>query len=468
MKAKLSFTSKLIIGIISLFAISATFTGCGTSYDDDIDDLQNQIEALKSDVDAIKTKVGSGTLVTNVSSNGSTLTVNFADGSSNNISGIKGDPGTNGTNGTNGAPGRDGILYVIKDSVWHTVQGTDTLPVTINNEPAVAIPSGGSNVDGKSPEFINNKWVFYTWKNGAFKADSVSFTGNDLISYAVDMGSYYNLYVKMGQGATTLTAIPLPKSGTASSSFELLGFAQLASLDSNSKVSWADLANNDLIIQRRTITEIKADYTGRDTTWTQGSKAVSVGTTVTSTGGYVMIRFDGGDPSGIAFTLEDSQGGSYFGLGETQSYSGLLTKSTGDLYAIPIVNINGSPKANAVYRLVSSSGNSNYSKTSIRFVSNTDPVAEVMVAQIGGSAVSAGKASIAEGKEYYISFDYSTATPGDVYDYYIECDDLDNFYYNQETGSFSYGKVNSSVKIHVYKLHIDGVIYKETIELNVL
>ncbi len=495
MKIKLIFTHKFIIGIISFFAVSAAFTGCGTNYDDELDQIRAEIAKLQTDVTAIQTKIGSGALVTNITTSGNNLVVNFSDGTANTITSIKGDKGDPGTNGTNGIHGRDGILFVIKDSLWHTVgANNDTTLYTGNGQypdGLRAVPREGgssSNIEVKPPRLDTDgsKWWFYTWNTGSMRFDSVSIdigASSSIVSYIVDPGTsydYYTLYVRAqdsnGNIGTALSPFRLPKygrGGGSSSTLELLGFFQLTDYNT-ADISRSALENTDLTGKRRTISKVvyhdKTTGLDEDTTWTKGTKEIPENKILTSAVGWsVIIRCDI-DPSGNSFSLQTSSGNeANLIFGEVQPLEGRFTKamSTGGLYAIPIVGTNSNLiQTGDLYRLVTNFGNSNYSKTTIEFANSTDPLSEIMVGKVGPGDVIGGSASITNDKEYYISFNYPSGAESTVYDYYMESTNS-NFHFDNSNGSFIYYGT-TPVKVDVYKLHLDGKIYKETLTLNIV
>lgn len=118
MKKKLFFKF-FIFAVIGAFV---TFTSC-KDYDDDITDLQSQITALKTTVDAVNAAVEGGSVITNVSSTANGITITLSNDQSYTI--------TNGTNGTNGADGADGAdgapgsVITIVDGNWY-IDGVDT------------------------------------------------------------------------------------------------------------------------------------------------------------------------------------------------------------------------------------------------------------------------------------------------------------------------------------------------------
>lgn len=84
----------------------AAFTSC-KDYDDDIDHLQGQIDAIKVDVDKLKEMVSAGKIITNVASSADGVVFTMSDGQTYTIS--NGKPGTAWTIGEDGMWYKDGV-----------------------------------------------------------------------------------------------------------------------------------------------------------------------------------------------------------------------------------------------------------------------------------------------------------------------------------------------------------------------
>ena len=82
---------------------TVTYVGC-KDYDDDIDNLQTQIDAVKVSLEELQAKVNSGSVITNVVKGDNGITVMLSDGKSYEL--------TNGTNGTNG---KDADVWTINN-----------------------------------------------------------------------------------------------------------------------------------------------------------------------------------------------------------------------------------------------------------------------------------------------------------------------------------------------------------------
>ena len=85
------FLSAVLFGALMVTS-TGTFVSC-KDYDDDIDQINQELTSIKSAIDALQTKVDGGKYVTNVVKNGDGITVTWNDNSTSTIETIKGDKG---------------------------------------------------------------------------------------------------------------------------------------------------------------------------------------------------------------------------------------------------------------------------------------------------------------------------------------------------------------------------------------
>ena len=163
MKRKLF--SALLFGAFAM-ASTSTFTSC-KDYDDDIQSLQTQIDALSKAISEIQDKLKDGVALTGVESvtdgvkltlsNGSTYTItNGKDGAK----GEKGDKGDAGADGADGAPGADGkagsVVTIGSNGNWF-IDGVDTgLPS--RGEKGEKGEDGKDGQDGVTPAPSGSYW----------------------------------------------------------------------------------------------------------------------------------------------------------------------------------------------------------------------------------------------------------------------------------------------------------------------
>ena len=74
---------------------AGTFTSC-KDYDDDIDQINNELTGIKASISDLQAKVGDGKFVTNVVKNGDGITITWSDNTTSTIGTIKGDKGDKG------------------------------------------------------------------------------------------------------------------------------------------------------------------------------------------------------------------------------------------------------------------------------------------------------------------------------------------------------------------------------------
>ena len=107
-------------------AIAAALVGavsCQKDYSGDIDDLNSQISALKTQLTDLQNKINSGEVVTNVEKTAGGITVTTTKGKYDIVNGTN---GTNGTNGKDGKDGKDGSVVTIGENGNWFIDGKDT------------------------------------------------------------------------------------------------------------------------------------------------------------------------------------------------------------------------------------------------------------------------------------------------------------------------------------------------------
>lgn len=118
---KKSYFFKLFIfAVIGAFV---TVTSC-KDYDDDIDNLQGQINNLKSIVDAVNSAVEDGAVITGVTPTTNGITITLSNGQSYPIT--NGAPGAKGDKGDKGDPGAPGSVVTIGENGNWFIDGEDT------------------------------------------------------------------------------------------------------------------------------------------------------------------------------------------------------------------------------------------------------------------------------------------------------------------------------------------------------
>ena len=138
---KRKFVKVMFFGALALSTV--TYVGC-KDYDDDIDNLQTQIDAVKVSLEELQAKVNSGSVITNVVKGENGITVTLSDGKSYEL--------TNGKNGT------DADVWTIgeKDGYWYkNGVKTEYKAVGVDGEPGSAGSAGTPGTNGKY--YVPNK-----------------------------------------------------------------------------------------------------------------------------------------------------------------------------------------------------------------------------------------------------------------------------------------------------------------------
>ena len=427
----------------------------------------------------------------------------------------EGQDGLNGGDGSTWTIGADGYWYKDNEKTTYKATGVpapapeisstgywiiykwdataeDYLPET------TTIKAAGNFIPAPAPFIKDSVWHFVEWNETTQKYDSIKSNPEiraiiDL-PYVVKYSDHYMLYIRTKLADGTLVAefegIKLPIFGTTAQTAQInvdfLGFVN--GFNPSNNLGLGDILDLDITFNKITGKPITNGYGTGDTLWTAGvyggMKTVAVNATMSSLGSgtYAVIRLDGYDPTtltGTDISLQNSKGTKLpLSYAAPIKYENLLTKaeSVGSLYLIPITGVNAGANVNnfatnALYRLVftlpTGTAKSNYANTTIIYQQATLPMskenAQSLIRSGGASTITpAGggnnaKADVYSGVKYTISFN------SNVYDYYVE--GTGSFTTDKSTGTFS---VTSNSTITVYKLHLDGNIYKEDIDLTAI
>lgn len=154
---KRKFVKVMFFGALALSTV--TYVGC-KDYDDDIDNLQTQIDAVKVSLEELQAKVNSGSVITNVVKGDNGITVMLSDGKSYEL--------TNGTNGTNG---KDADVWTInnEDGFWYKNDvKTKFKAVGVDGTNGTNGSNGTNGTDGKY--YVPNKETgkFDIYQDGKF------------------------------------------------------------------------------------------------------------------------------------------------------------------------------------------------------------------------------------------------------------------------------------------------------------
>ena len=462
------FLSAILFGAL-MVSSTGTFVSC-KDYDDDIDAINKELTDIKSQLAALQTEVDGGNWVTELVDVEGGFKVTFSNGKTYTI--VNGKDGAQGEPGTPGKDG-NGTIVEVKDGYWY-LDGKKTEYVAVKKDDLGKV---------KVP-FVNEAgmWVFYD-KDGNEVVSEYKALG---ATYVVEADGVYTLNVPDADGK--MQAIKLPTAGATLTDVELLGWAALDKMDKG--FSQGSDIRTTLNIEYAFVKKIVQTWDhNKETTWS-AQKTVAKGqvlTTLAPNNTYLMARIDAGaDAADMSFSLKNSKNAVLpVSLSAATEYKGLLSRGANGMYAIALDNTDavytGADKytgqfTNGLYALVEKSGFiSNYN---LDVATSEAIVVEGKVATVDGKEIVVDSED--SSKRYYevnlnkdnvITFDDVNAKF--VYDYYVEAVDptiakFFGFSADKSNGTFKVTKLSDEVtyatfKINVYKLHIDGKIYKEPI-----
>ncbi|MBM6659079.1 hypothetical protein [Bacteroides gallinaceum] len=191
------YLSALLFGAL-LFASTGTFTSC-KDYDDDINNLQQQITSNKDAIAALQKLVGEGKWVSSVTpiENGFTVTMN--DGTTQNITGINGEDGKPGTVITLDPTTNNWVIDGVDTGVCAKGEKGEQGEQGEQGETGEQGPAGEAGEPGKSP-YIDKEtgnWFVWEWDEATseYKAvDSGVYAGSTQI-YVVEKEGFIELNV---------------------------------------------------------------------------------------------------------------------------------------------------------------------------------------------------------------------------------------------------------------------------------
>ena len=193
------YLSALLFGAL-LFASAGTFTSC-KDYDDDINNLQTQIDDVKTAIAELQSKVDGGKYVTDVAKEGDGIKITWSDNTSSVIETIKGADGTIVTMGENGnwfIDGEDtGVSYKGEKG-----EAGEQGPAGEAGEQG---PAGEAGADGHDAQ-ISEDGYWMVWDAEAGEYVKTKYVAGGVI--AVETVGGWNLTVNDETGATQTIFVP--------------------------------------------------------------------------------------------------------------------------------------------------------------------------------------------------------------------------------------------------------------------
>ena len=163
---------------------AGTFTSC-KDYDDDINNLQEQVDGVKSQIADLESKINDGKWITNIADAEGGFTITFSDNSSYTI--VNGKDGANGADGAAGAPGTQ---WTISEDGYWVCDGekTDVKAVGQDGKDGQDGQNGQDGAPGQDaqPEVKKENGKWYLWNGTEFEELSIPAPAVNVPYYYID------------------------------------------------------------------------------------------------------------------------------------------------------------------------------------------------------------------------------------------------------------------------------------------
>lgn len=314
------YLSVILFGALMLGS-TGTFTSC-KDYDDDINNLQEQVDGIKADLEALQAQVDAGKYVTNITKKGDGIVITWNDNSTSTIETIKGDKGDKVT------------IEIDETSKNWIIDGVDTGICAEGKDGAAGQPgaAGNDGVNAKSPSIseTTGNWVVYEWNEETqqYDATDTGISAKGAQAYVVDMGNYYELNVAADKAGSTYTTVKLPKTPTTITEVEILGQIQK---EANGSYSMINAWNEATINYSFTI--VDDNILSAAAAWNKeaGVKKLVKGqalSTLTNSDLLIRVAPAALDASQFSFKMVNSQlSEAPITLGTPKAFTGLLTRA---------------------------------------------------------------------------------------------------------------------------------------------
>ena len=177
------YLSALLFGAL-LVTSAGTFTSC-KDYDDDINNLQEQVDGVKSQIADLESKINDGKWITNIADAEGGFTITFSDNSSYTIVN-----GKDGANGADGAAGTPGTQWTISEDGYWVCDGekTDVKAVGQDGKDGQDGQDGQDGAPGKDaqPEVKKENGKWYLWNGTEFEELSIPAPAVNVPYYYID------------------------------------------------------------------------------------------------------------------------------------------------------------------------------------------------------------------------------------------------------------------------------------------
>ena len=444
---------------------TGTFTSC-KDYDDDIDQINNELTEIKSSLSALQAKVDAGKYVTNVTKSGDGIVVTWNDGTSSTIETIKGDKGDKGDKVT---------ITIDPTSKNWMIDGIDTGICAEGKDGAGT--SGTNGVDAKSPSIseTTGNWVVYAWdsEKQEYVGTDTGVSAKGASAYVVDKGNYYELNVAVDKAGSAYTTVKLPKTPVVITEIEVLGQI-IENADGLAKLTaWgnAGIPYNFTLVSKA---QAKA---WNDLDGSKKLKENQALSTLSNSDLLIRIAPAALDASEFSFKMVNSKlGEAPMTLGAPEAFNGLLTRavSGNGLWKVAVsanegetykdnaaYNANFTYKSNPIaYALQEADGFATTYNLSFKYDNSIDLTAEPVSINDEALATLPNTTPVTVGEMLTVEFD----NPQNVYDAYIEIDEATQVRWgitDIEGLSFKVGKLADNITttyfpIIVHYVTLDG------------
>ena len=444
---------------------TGTFTSC-KDYDDDIDQINNELTEIKSSLSALQAKVDAGKYVTNVTKSGDGIVVTWNDGTSSTIETIKGDKGDKGDKVT---------ITIDPTSKNWMIDGIDTGICAEGKDGAGT--SGTNGVDAKSPSIseTTGNWVVYAWdsEKQEYVGTDTGVSAKGASAYVVDKGNYYELNVAVDKAGSAYTTVKLPKTPVVITEIEVLGQI-IENADGSAKLTaWG----NDGIPYNFTLVSKAQAKAWNDLDGSKKLKENQALSTLSNSDLLIRIAPAALDASEFSFKMVNSKlGEAPMTLGAPEAFNGLLTRavSGNGLWKVAVsanegetykdnaaYNANFTYKSNPIaYALQEADGFATTYNLSFKYDNSIDLTAEPVSINDEALATLSNTTPVTVGEMLTVEFD----NPQNVYDAYIEIDEATQVRWgitDIEGLSFKVGKLADNITttyfpIIVHYVTLDG------------
>ena len=177
------YLSALLFGAL-LVTSAGTFTSC-KDYDDDINNLQEQVDGVKSQIADLESKINDGKWITNIADAEGGFTITFSDNSSYTIVN-----GKDGADGADGAAGTPGTQWTISEDGYWVCDGekTDVKAVGQDGKDGQDGQDGQDGAPGNDaqPEVKKENGKWYLWNGTEFEELSIPAPAVNVPYYYID------------------------------------------------------------------------------------------------------------------------------------------------------------------------------------------------------------------------------------------------------------------------------------------